>query len=392
MSEVDSDQKRLVGLLLVVGLLGVGLHLASDGVFGTPRNLYNLAVQTSVVAILASGMVLVIGSGQIDLSVGSVLGATGMIAAWLQVDAPLGLGWPWPLAIVGALACGIGIGALQGWWVAWRGVPAFVVTLAGLLIFRGMAFLVTDGQTVAPLADGYQLLGGGLRGSLGPSWSWALGGAGIVAVVVVRSIARRRSRAHGVVPQSRLRDVSTGAFQVAGIAAFVLVMNAAPRPGTELGRGIPAPVLIALFIAAGTAFLAHQTRFGRHVFALGASAEATERAGVRLQRVRLGVFVWMGGLAAIGGIVTTARLGAGTNSMGTLAELSAIAAAVIGGTSLAGGVGSVAGALLGALLMQSLENGMVLLGVSSALRQVIVGVVLILAVWVDQLSRGGRAQ
>lgn len=167
-------------------------------------------------------------------------------------------------------------------------------------------------------------------------------------------------------------------------------MNAAPRPGSELGRGIPAPVLIALAVAAGTAFLAHATRFGRHVFALGASAEATERAGVRLQRVRLGVFAWMGGLAAIGGIVTTARLGAGTNSMGTLAELSAIAAAVIGGTSLAGGVGSVAGALLGALLMQSLENGMVLLGVSSAIRQVTVGAVLILAVWLDQQSRGGR--
>ena len=388
---MDSDRARLAGLFLAVGVLGVALHVASDGVFATPRNLYNLAVQTSVVAILASGMVMVIASGQIDLSVGSVLGATGMIAAWLQAEPPIGIGWPWPLALALALGAGATIGAFQGWWVAWRGVPAFVVTLAGLLIFRGVAFLVTDGRTVAPLAEGYQLLGGGLRGSLGPAPSWALGAAGMAVVVASRWYARRRSRAHGVEPAPLLSDGVATALQVVGIAAFVAVMNAAVRPGSEVGRGVPAPVLLALGVAGVTAFLAHATRFGRHVFALGANPAAAERAGIRIQRVRLGVFVWMGGLAAIGGIVTTARLGAGTNSMGTLAELSAIAAAVIGGTSLAGGVGSVAGALLGALLMQSLENGMVLLGVSSALRQIAIGGVLILAVWVDGITRRRRS-
>ncbi len=386
------EHARLVGLAFAIAALGLALHFLSDGIFGTPRNLYNLAVQSSVTAILASGMVLVIASGQIDLSVGSVLGATGMVAAFLQAPDPVGWGWPWPLATAVALAFGAAIGAAQGWWVAWRHVPSFVVTLAGLLIFRGVAFLVTDGRTVAPLAPGYQWLGGGLSGSLGVATSWVLAITAIIGVGVNAYRARSQARSHGLDAGGTrgvlLRVVATSA----GILAFVALMNAAIHPGTGVGRGVPAPVLIALGVAGGTAFIARRTRFGRHVFALGSNAAATERAGVRVAAVRLGVFAWMGALAAVGGIVTSARLGAGTNSMGTLAELSAIAAAVVGGTSLRGGVGSVVGALLGALLMQSLENGMVLLGVSSAARQIVIGVVLILAVWVDGgwAARGRR--
>ena len=280
---------------------------------------------------------------------------------------------------------------MQGWWVAWRGVPAFIVTLGGLLIFRGVAFLLTDGRTVAPLDPTFAMLGGGLDGSLGPTLSIALGTAAALVVVALRLAARRSAHAHGLATRPwGLEALVVGAWLL-GIAAFVGVMNAAPRPGSELGRGVPAPVLIALGVAGATAFLAHATRFGRHVFALGDSPLAASRAGIRTRAVTLGVFVWMGLLAAIGGSVTAARLGAGTNSMGTLAELSAIAAAVIGGTSLRGGIGNVGGALLGALLMMSLENGMVLLGIGSATRQVAIGAILILAVWLDGLTRKERS-
>ena len=377
------DRARWLGLVAALAGLWLALQLATGGIFLSPGNLYNLAVQSSVIGVLACGMVLVIASGHIDLSVGSVLGATGMVAAWLQAEPPVGLGVAWPLALAAGLAAGAAVGAWQGWWIAWRGVPAFVVTLAGLLIFRGAAFLVTDGRTVAPLDPTYQLLGGGLYGSLGPGASRGLGLAAAAVFVAARLRARRRSRAHGIAPRPATTEAFALILAIAAIAGFVEVMNAAARPGSDAGRGVPAPVLVALGVAAATAFLAHATPFGRHLFALGGSAVAAARAGIRVRRVVLGVFMWMGLLAAVGGIITTARLGAGTNSMGTLAELSAIAAAVIGGTSLRGGSGHVAGALLGAVLMQSLENGLVLLGVQSAVRQVVIGLVLIVAVWVD---------
>lgn len=382
-----SAPPRWLGLVGAIALLAAGFDLASDGVFLTPRNLYNLAVQSSVVAILACGMVLVIASGHIDLSVGSVLGVSGMCVAFLQADAPAGAGWPWPLALAAGLAVGAAIGAWQGMWVAWRGVPSFVVTLAGLLIFRGAAFLVTDGRTVAPLDPSFQLLGGGLRGSVGEGWSWMLGLAAVAVLAVVRVARRKRGREHGLEATSALREVGMVLVPAAAILAFVAVMNAAERPGSDAGRGVPAPVLIAIGCAGATAFLAHATAFGRHVFAIGGGLPAALRAGIRVPHVLLGVFVWMSFLASVGGAITSARLGAGTNSMGTLAELSAIAAAVIGGTSLAGGGGHIGGALLGALLMMSLENGMVLLGVSSALRQVVIGLVLIGAVWIDVQAR-----
>jgi D-xylose transport system permease protein len=170
---------------------------------------------------------------------------------------------------------------------------------------------------------------------------------------------------------------------VAGVTLFVSVMNAHTLPRSDVARGIPIPVLVMIAVAACVHLLARSTRFGRHVYAIGGNPEAAALAGIDVRRVTLGIFALMGALAAVAAVLTAARLGAGTNSMGTLAELAVIAAAVIGGTSLAGGVGSVPGALLGAVIMQSLENGMVLLGVSSAIRQVAIGGLLLLAVWLD---------
>ena len=374
---------RTTGMFLALGGIWIALDLATDGVFLSARNLYNLAVQSSAVGVMAMGMVLVIVSRHIDLSVGSVLGFTGMVVAALQVEA----GWAWPLGAGLGLGLGAAIGAWQGYWIAYRGVPAFVVTLAGLLVFRGAAWLVTDGRTVAPLDPAFQRLGGGLEGSIGTAWSWTLGALAVAAVGAWLWRARSGRRAYGVPMRPRWAELLSFTLWCAGIAGFVAVMNAYPQPRSEIGRGIPVPVLILIGVAIGMSLLARRTRFGRYVFALGGSPVAAALAGIDVRRVTLKVFALMGLLCGVSAILTTARLGAGANSMGTLAELNVIAAAVIGGTSLAGGAGTIVGAILGAVVMQSLENGMVLLGVSSAARQVAIGLTLIVAVWLDSVYR-----
>jgi D-xylose transport system permease protein len=387
--EIDARTLGMLGALAGIWLV---LDLATGGLFLTARNLYNLAVQSSVVGVMAAGMVFVIVARHIDLSVGSVLGFTGMVIATLQAEVlPVGAAWNWPLTVLAGLALGAGIGAFQGWWIAYRGLPAFVVTLAGLLMFRGGAFLVTDGRTVAPLDPGFGRLGGGLDGSIGATWSWLLG-AGAIAVVALRTLrARRARRDHGVRVRPLWADALRLALATAAIVGFVWVMNAYTRPRSDVARGIPVPVLILIAVVLSMTFAARLTRFGRWVWALGGNPEAVALAGVDVRRLTLRIFVVMGLLCGVAAVLTTARLNAGTNSMGTLAELNVIAAAVLGGTSLAGGAGSVGAAILGAVLMQSLDNGMLLLGVSSPLRQVAIGLILIGAVWLDSVYRRRRA-
>jgi D-xylose transport system permease protein len=389
---VNVASLRTPAMAVALVAVWVVLDLASDGLFLSARNLYNLAVQSSVVAVMACGMVLVIVSRHIDLSVGSVLGFTGMAVAALQAELlPPESAWTWPASVAAGLVLGAAIGAWQGWWVAYRGVPAFVVTLAGLLVFRGAAYLVTDGRTVAPLDPVFQRLGGGIEGSIGSAWSTALGVAA-VALLATRALRQRaRRRAHGFAVRPAWAEAALLAVTAGCVAGFVLVMNSAARPGSDVGRGIPVPVLILAVVAAATGGIAARTRFGRHVFAAGGSPEAAALAGIDVRGNTVRVFALMGLLAGLAGVLTAARLGAGTNSMGTLAELNVIAAAVIGGTSLAGGAGSVGGAVLGAVIMQSLDNGMVLLGLSSAVRQVAIGLALVAAVWVDGLLRRGSA-
>jgi len=377
---------RTLGMLAALGAIWIVLDLATEGLFLSPRNLYNLAVQSSVVGVMATGMVLVIVARHIDLSVGSLLGLVGMVIARLQAEEAVA----WPLAIAIGVGLGAALGAWQGYWVAYRGVPAFVVTLAGLLMFRGGAYLVSDGRTVAPLDPDYLRLGGGLDGSLGPTWSMAVALAGLAAVALRTWRVRVARLAHDMAARPVLAEAAVLALWVIGALGFVAIVNAYPIPGSEIGRGVPNPVLVVIAVAIAMSVLARSTRFGRYVYALGGSRDAAVRAGIDVRRVTLFVFVTMGILCAVAAVLTTARLGAGASSMGTLAELNVIAAAVIGGTSLAGGRGTIAGALLGAVIMQSLENGMVLLGVSSPVRQVGIGLALIGAVWIDSIWRQRR--
>ncbi|BCS89728.1 sugar ABC transporter permease [Pseudodesulfovibrio sediminis] len=386
--EIDTRMLAMIGALLVIWLT---LNYMTGGIFFTARNLYNLAVQTSVVGIMATGMVLVIVARHIDLSVGSVMGFTGMVIAFLQVHVfTLGAAWNWPTTVVCGLLLGGLIGLWQGWWIAFRGVPAFVVTLGGLLVFRGAAYLVTDGRTIAPMDKTYQLLGGGIHGSIGATGSWIFG-AICVAILLFRVCRNRTKRIKfGCKPKPIWADLLTLAVGIGLICGFVLIMNSYYKPRTEIPRGIPIPVLILIGVVAIMTLLAKVTKFGRYVFAIGGNPEAAELSGINVQRVTMYIFGVMGVLCGVAAVITTARLNAGANSMGMMAELNVIAAAVIGGTSLAGGLGSIAGAILGALIMQSLESGMVLLGVSSAMRQVVIGMVLIVAVWFDVVYNKNR--
>ena len=380
-ADIDS---RMLAMIIALLVIWVTLDILTDGIFFTARNMYNLAVQSSVVGIMATGMVLVIVSRNIDLSVGSLLGFTGMVIAYLQVHVfTLGAAWNWPLTILCGLALGGLVGLWQGWWISYRGIPSFVITLAGLLMFRGAAYLVTDGRTVAPMDKTYQILGGGIDGSIGATWSWIFAGVAIAWMLTNTLIARRSARKYGFKVKPLWVQLFLLALGIALVCGFVMVMNAYYKPRTQIPRGIPVPVLIMICVAVGMSLLAKTTRFGRYVFAIGGNPEAAELSGIAVKKITTLVFMVMGILCSVAAVITTARLNAGANSMGMMAELNVIAAAVIGGTSLAGGQGVISGAILGAVIMQSLDSGMVLLGVSSAMRQVVIGAVLIIAVWFD---------
>jgi D-xylose transport system permease protein len=386
--EIDT---RLLAMAAALMVIWVGIDLMTGGIFLTARNLWNLSVQTSVVGIMATGMVLVIVARHIDLSVGSVLGFVGMVMAVLQVEIlPIGTSWNWLVSLVAGLAMGAAIGAFQGWWVAYRAVPAFIVTLGGLLIFRGLAWWITEGRTVAPMDPNFQLLGGGLDGSIGEFWSWVVGALFIAAVVVKTIRTRQRRNRYNFPVRPLWAEALILVVSVGLIVGFIQVMNSYYRPRTQIPQGIPIPVLILIVVAVAMSALTKVTKFGRYVFAIGGNPEAAELGGINVRKVTVLIFVLMGVLSAIAGAIQTARLNAGLNSTGSLLELSVIAAAVIGGTSLSGGVGTIAGAILGALIMQSLQSGMILLNISTPMQPVVIGLVLISAVWLDTVYQRRR--
>ncbi|MCO5064775.1 MAG: sugar ABC transporter permease [Rhizobiaceae bacterium] len=408
-TELDT---RMLGMIGALAVIWIGLHYFSGGLFLTPRNLWNLSVQTASVAIMATGMVLVIVTRNIDLSVGSVQGFVGMIMGVTQAEylpqvlgIPLGSPWIWVIALVTGLLLGILIGALQGFLIAYLTIPAFIVTLGGLLVWRGAAWWVTSGRTVAPLDPTFRLMGGGPQGSIGATASWIVAIVGCAAVVLLLVQARRQRKRFKFPLRPVWAELFLGAVTCALILGAVAVANSYPWPvgivrsyaeannitvpegGLFIAHGLAIPVLIALAIGIVMTFVTTRTRFGRYVFAIGGNPEAAELAGINTRRVVMRIFMIMGGLAAISAAISSARLNAATNALGTLDELLVIAAAVIGGTSLAGGAGTVAGAMLGALLMQSLQSGMVLLGIDTPLQNIVVGIVLVVAVWLDTMYR-----
>lgn len=371
----------LMGTVLVA--IGIIFHVLSDGIFLSPENLYNIAQQTAVVGIVSTVVVLVIVARHIDLSVGSVMGFVGVLVAYLQYTA----GWSWPAACLAGLAVAILVSLYQGSLTAVLGVPSFVVTLGGLMSFRGAAFLVADGKT-QPVSDEFFLsLGGGYDGSIGVTASWVLAAIVSAALLLLVANKRRVQRSYGVPGNALWLDALLVAVPIVIVVGFVAAMNAYQIPNKSAPQGVPIPVLIWAAVALVLSFIVRRTRFGRYVFAMGGNPDAAALVGIPVKKVTLMLFVLLAVLITIAAVVSVARLNAGTNSLGTGMELYVIAAAVIGGTALAGGSGSILGSVLGALIMQSLDSGMLLLDVSIGKRMVIIGQVLIAAVVFDVLYR-----
>ena len=371
----------LMGAVLVS--IALVFNMFTGGIFLSPENLYNIAQQTAVVGIVATVVVLIIVARHIDLSVGSVMGFVGVLVAYLMYT----LGWSWPTASLAGLAVAIAVSIYQGALTALLGVPSFVVTLGGLMSFRGAAFLVADGKTQPVNDEFFQRLGGGYDGAIGVTASWVL--AGVMCLAIASSVAnkRRMQRRFNVPSNAPWVDALIAAVPIVIVIGFAAAMNGYKIPNKEAPQGIPIPVLIWAAVALTLSFIVRRTRFGRYVYAMGGNPDAAALVGIPVKRVTLLLFVLLGVLITVASIVSIARLNAGTNSLGTGMELYVIAAAVIGGTALAGGSGSIVGSVLGALIMQSLDSGMLLLDVSIGNRMVIIGQVLIAAVVFDVLYR-----
>ena len=375
-AQVDWRMVLMSGVLVVIALV---FNVLSDGIFLSPENLYNIAQQTAVVGILATVMVLIIVTRHIDLSVGSVMGFVGVLIAYLMYTAS----WSWQAACLVGLAAAIAVAVYQGALVAFLGVPAFVVTLGGLMSFRGAAYLVADGKT-QPLADPFFLqLGGGFNGGIGTEASWIIGAVLCIGLILATINKRRAKKAYGVPTNSALADAVIVLIPIVIVLAFVAVMNAYQIPNKPEAQGIPIPVLIWGAVAMLISFLVHRTRFGRYIFAMGGNPDAAALVGIPVRKVTILLFLLLAALTTIAAIVAISRLNAGTNSLGNNLELLVIAATVIGGTALAGGSGTVIGSVLGALIMQSIDSGMLLLDISIGTRYVIIGQVLIAAVVFD---------
>lgn len=368
-------QYKILALLVAVALIWIFFSWMTDGGFTSARNLSNLMRQMSITGILACGMVFVIIAGEIDLSVGSLLGLLGGLAAVLDVTHQM----PLPLSIAVVLGAGLMLGFLNGYLTAYAGIPSFIVGLGGMLAYRGVVLGLTDGATVAPVSPEMEQLG---QAYLPPMFGVLLG-VGLFVLAGVLAWRQRLSQAKHQLPvlpawRALLRVALVGV----ALAGLISTFNSY--------EGIPLPVLILLVLLGVFSYIARQTVFGRRIYAVGSNMEATRLSGINVKAVKLWIFGIMGLMCALAGLINTARLAAGSPSAGVSGELDVIAACFIGGTSMRGGAGTVHGALVGALVMASLDNGMSMLDVDTYWQMIVKGLILTLAVWLDVVTRTGR--
>lgn len=404
---------RVFGMVVALVVILIGFGIRTDGRFLEPVNLVNLAVQSVSIAILATGMTLIIVSLNIDLSVGSVVGVIGMTYAYMmaRVLPPDIIPFDHPLMWIVALAIGItvgaAIGALQGFIIAYIGVPSFIVTLGGLLAFRGVTWLITRGVTISPVDPTFQLLGGGPEGSIGGRLSWLVGIIACIGIILVVLSNRRQRQRFGFPLRPVWAEVLVAGVSCAAVLLVVGIFNAykwpdalAQRHAAETGitipagglpAGIPWPVIVLIGVTIVMTFVATRRRFGRYVFGIGGNPEAATLGGINVRWTIMKTFILMGVLCAISAAVATARLDGATLDLGEGYELYVIAACVIGGTSFTGGVGTIPGAVLGALVMSSLAYGLSFIGLSSPIQDIVAGIVLVVAVGFDTYNRRRKA-
>ncbi|MGJ4942222.1 multiple monosaccharide ABC transporter permease [Bradyrhizobium sp. HKCCYLS1011] len=368
---------RSYGMMLSLAAIMLFFQFMTDGTLLQPLNLTNLVLQNSYIVIMALGMLLVIVTGHIDLSVGSVAGFVGAVAAVLMVRYHV----DFPLAILACLVVGAAIGAAQGYWVAYFGIPSFIVTLAGMLVFKGLALALLQGQSVGPFPATFQKLSSGFIPEMFPSaahlypTSLAIGALLTLGLVYASVKGRSREQAHGIEVEPFAVFAAKNVV-LAGVILYFTYLIASHR-------GLPNVLVIMTILIALYGFMTRRTVVGRQIYAVGGNAKAAKLSGIKAERLVFLTFVNMGALAALAGLVFAARLNTATPKAGLGFELDVIAACFIGGASAYGGVGRVGGAVVGAMIMGVMNNGMSILGIGIDYQQVIKGLVLLGAVCID---------
>ena len=379
MKQKSSLKDRLVGsryfsfgitLSLFVLLYVVGMMNYRG--FMKPQVFCNLLIDNAALIIATIGITFVLLIGGIDISIGSVVALTCMSSAQMLQNT----GLPAPAVILIVLAMGAVFGLVQGWLITEFNMQPFIVTLAGMLAFRGILIGITNGTTVSPTSAAMSQIG---QSYLADSVGFTFGVIGLLAFVAWQWRGRMRRQALGLASPASTSTVGRQALTAVIVLGAIWLLNDY--------RGVPTPVLLlALLLLAGM-FMATRTAFGRRIYAIGGNLEAARLSGINVERTKLAVFAINGLMVAIAGLILSSRLGAGSPSAGNIAELDAIAACVIGGTSLAGGVGSVAGAVMGAFIMASLDNGMSMMDVPTFWQYIVKGAILLLAVWMDSATK-----
>ncbi|CAL9441885.1 MULTISPECIES: multiple monosaccharide ABC transporter permease [Streptomyces] len=367
---------RQYGMLMALGLIVVLFAVWSDGDLLLPRNVSNLVLQNSYILILAIGMMLVIIAGHIDLSVGSLTAFVGATAAVLMVNHDLA----WPVAVILCLAIGAAAGAVQGFFIAYLGIPSFIVTLAGMLLFRGLTEIFLKGQTLGPFPKDLQKIANGFLPEVGPNTNYhnltLLLGIALIAFVVYQEVRDRKRQQEFAL---EVPPLNLFLLKLVALVAAVLVVTLL----LASYKGAPIVLLILGVLVVGFGYLMRNAIIGRHIYAIGGNLPAAKLSGVKDKKVTFLVFLNMGMLAALAGLVFAARFNAASPKAGLNFELEAIAASFIGGASMSGGVGTVLGAIIGGLVLGVLNNGMNLVGIGTDWQQVIKGLVLLAAVGFD---------
>ena len=409
-TEVDF---RLFGMLIALAAILLGFHVISGGKLIQPNNMITLAVQAAGIAIIATGMVLVIVSRNIDLSVGSLVGLIAMTYAVLMTDwfpNIFGLApdtpFLWALALAMGIGIGAAIGAVQGFIIAYIGVPSFIVTLGGLLTIRGLVWYQSDGAAVNGLDKTFLLIGGGAQGSVGGLLTWGIALVGSIAIVAILINSRRQRRRYGFPVRPMWAEIVLGGRRLRRHHRRRLVreqqllatgpgrpgcgrtgLGPAPAGGWKIPTGFPFPIVLLIGVTIAMTWIATRRKFGRYVYAYGGNPDAAELAGINTRWTILKTYVLMGILCALAAAIVSARLNGASLDIGDTYELLVISAAVIGGTSFAGGIGTIPGAVLGAFVMYSLKYGLSFVGVNSPGQNIVVGVVLVVAVGLDTINR-----